>query len=471
MEGGDIMNLEFQPKFNSANGGLTAASGMKSSSLELKGLKQGSICFKDLLSQTKNEKNQSCVKQSVITANNPQNTLSNEKLTEVKINDNNSVPLKEVSLLELLQETDKLPDDKNSKDKVSGIMESDLMSLVQSSQNLLLTIMNDTRIGNNIISGSPDLNSKTDGISGPECLLVGVEKNLSQMNKSLTADIEGKQSFESFASTDNNDLKLMTSMKLTKPIPGEMTESLLAKVGTALKTSGAAGQLDIKDPMKSTESTEPMLGEMAVTILAKSGKESKTMGKEDENGSIQSGINEITLMNNIPIKNPNIQTIDHVELATQIEQEIVFQLDKNKPITFQMTLDPENLGEIDVKLKFDQGKLIIDIVALSKETQALLLGQIDKLIKGLALQNVQVESVQLNNQSQNSNGSDSKAFMMNMGMNFAQGHKQSLLNENLRDQHHFVKKTNPENDQDLVMGIQGNKQRLKNGDYKINVLV
>ncbi|MGV8905993.1 MAG: flagellar hook-length control protein FliK [Acetobacterium sp.] len=492
------MNLEFQPKYNSTKDGLTAASGMKSSSLELKGLKKRSICFKDLLSQTKNGKN-------------PQNTLSNEKLTVAEIGGSNRVLLKEASLSELFPEIEKIPVEEKNKDEFPGIMENDLMSLLQGSQNLLLTTMNDTRISINFISGSQDLNQRMDLLSESEGLLAGAEKDLGQMKQLSAVNINSEQNFGCLASSGDNNLELMESTESSEPnfgvitesllakteidqqtkvlegqvdnkeliesteslepILAEITESLLVKTEIDQQTKVLEGQVDNKELIESTESLEPILAEMAESLLTKTETKQKTMVAEDEKDLSQRGINEIPLMTNMTLKNPEIQTIEQVALSAQIEQEIVFHLDENKPITFQMRLDPENLGEIDIRLKFDQGKLIIDIMAFNKETQALLLGQIDKLIKGLALQNVQVESVHLNSQSQNSNGSDNKAFMMNMGMDFTQDQKQSLSKENLRDQHNFSKETSPDNDHDLVMGIEENEQRLKNKNYKINVLV
>ena len=109
------------------------------------------------------------------------------------------------------------------------------------------------------------------------------------------------------------------------------------------------------------------------------------------------------------------------EPHSQISQEILSRLEKKGPMEFKMQLEPESLGKIDVNLKFHDGKLIIDILAASGRTHALLASQVDKLIQSMGLQNVQVENVQVGQQSsgQQQDGQGS-AFFMNGGMDFFQ---------------------------------------------------
>lgn len=511
IEGGDVMNLEFHPKFNSQNDGLTAASGIKSSMLELKGLKEGNTSFKDLLTQTKNAKNQQAVEKPIASVENLQNSLPNEQISGAENKDNNSDPLKEGLLLEPFQEINKLTVEENNKDKVNPLIQNGGMSYFQSSPQLVSTPITANEENVQLVVGNNDLNIGIGDVSAPENQLVANTTNSSQVGQLLEGQEETGQTFKSFTSPDDNNLELTNSQESLEPILGnvnpdlsENTEvvpkvlgaegqfkvaqtekslesptSILSKVdpslfettGTEQKNPGVKGEIDIKETGKSVESSEQILGKVDVPLLENSEKEQKTTGTEDQNGSIQKGMEEIPLNNILPTKNTVIQTVDNVAVAGQIEQQIMSQLDKNKPITFQMKLNPENLGEIDVQLKFDQGKLIIDITAFSKDTQALLLGQIDKLIKGLALQNVQVESVHLNNQTQNSNGSDSKALMMNMGMDFTQSQKHALARENYREQNNLTKNTNPDDDQELVMGIPGNEQSRPPRYHKINVLI
>jgi len=556
MEGGDIMNIEFNPKFNSKIDGLTVASGIKSSNLYSKGLNEGSICFKDLLDQTKNGKNQLPMQQAVLSVENPQELMPDEKLTGKEI-------------------------DENNKDKFKEISENNLMSLLQSSQNMFLAPMNNTRTSINFGSGNLSPNTGIDDVSQLTSQLVENTNNPPQVDQLLVGKDESGQKIKTLGTegesssvlnvetkssetiigevdptlsaktgtdqkaigpegeavtqqtqqtpeparpmtgeidstlsaktgTDQKAIgpeaeavtkqiqqtpeparpmtgeidptlsaKTGTDQKVigpegeavtkqiqqtpepARPMTGEIDPTLSAKTGTDQKVVGPEGEAVTKQTQQTPEPSNPILGEVESVLLVKTETGQKVIGSEDQKGVTQTEMEEVPLLNTIPVKNAEIQTIDKVDLSAQIEKEIIFQLDKNKPMTFQMKLDPENLGEIDVQLKFEQGKLVIDIMAFSKETQALLLGQIDKLIKNLALQNVQVESVHLNNQYQNSNESNSQASMMNMGMDFSQNQKQSLLKEDAR----------ADNDQNLELGLGENDQRLKHTDYKINVLV
>ena len=482
MEGGDIMNIEFNPKSNSKIDGLTVASGIKRSNLETKGLvepkglNEGSIRFKDLLDQTKNGKNQLPMQQAVLSVKNPQELMPDEKLTGTEI-------------------------DENIKDRFKEISENNLMSLLQSSPNMFLTSMNNTRTGINFGSGNPSPNTGIDDVSQLTSQLVENTNNPSQVDqlfvgtnesgqKIKSPGIEGEDSSVSNTGTKSSEIiigevdlalsaKTGTDQKVispegeavikqtqqspepAKPIAGAVDPILSAKTGTDQKVIAPEGEAVIKQTRQTPEPAKPIPGAIDPTLSAKTGTDQKAIGSEDQKDVTQTEMEEVPLLNTFPVKNAEILTIDKVDLSAQIEQEIIFQLDKNKPMTFQMKLDPENLGEIDVQLKFEQGKLVIDIMAFSKETQALLLGQIDKLIKNLALQNVQVESVHLNNQSQNNYDSNSQASMMNMGMDFSQNQKQSLLKEDAR----------ADNDQKLKLGLGENDQRLKHTDYRINVLV
>jgi flagellar hook-length control protein FliK len=99
-----------------------------------------------------------------------------------------------------------------------------------------------------------------------------------------------------------------------------------------------------------------------------------------------------------------------------------------------MQLQPEELGQIDIKLKLNEGKLIIDIVAANSKTQALLTNQVDKLIASMGLQNVQVESVHVSQQmNQESNGGQNQWQSMNSGMDFSQQRNQEQMH---KETHH-----------------------------------
>lgn len=92
---------------------------------------------------------------------------------------------------------------------------------------------------------------------------------------------------------------------------------------------------------------------------------------------------------------PAAKSIEKAEPYSQIGNKILAKLEQKGPQEFKMQLQPENLGEINIKLKINEGKLTIDILAANQETQALLKGQVDKLIASMGLQNVQVESIKV----------------------------------------------------------------------------
>ncbi len=115
------------------------------------------------------------------------------------------------------------------------------------------------------------------------------------------------------------------------------------------------------------------------------------------------------------------QTAVKAEPYNQISDEILTRLEQKGSTEFRMQLTPKDLGQIDIKLKLDDGKLVIDILAANAKTQSLLTGQVDKLISSMGLQNVKVESVQISQQiNQQSQDNQSQNFNMNFGMDFSQ---------------------------------------------------
>lgn len=133
---------------------------------------------------------------------------------------------------------------------------------------------------------------------------------------------------------------------------------------------------------------------------------------------------------------PPSQTVESSQPYSQIKAEILTKLEQNGPTEFKMQLDPEDLGQIDIKLKLSEGKLIIDILAANSRTQALLTGQADKLIASMGLQNVTVESIQVSQQmnSQTSDSGQGQGYTMNAAMDFSQRkqqeqYQQQVLND------------------------------------------
>lgn len=133
--------------------------------------------------------------------------------------------------------------------------------------------------------------------------------------------------------------------------------------------------------------------------------------------------------------NANLQTpsAEKTEAYSQISQEILTKLEQKGPMEFKLQLEPEDLGQIDIKLKLQDGKLMIDILSASAKTHNLLTSQVDKLIMNMGLQNVQVENVQVNQQmNDQSQGNLNQSFSMNSGMNFSQRRQQEQFQEQLK---------------------------------------
>lgn len=128
------------------------------------------------------------------------------------------------------------------------------------------------------------------------------------------------------------------------------------------------------------------------------------------------------------VKDTDLQSLSKTgEPYQQISREILDRLEKKGTGEFKLQLEPENLGQIDIKLKWAEGKLIIDILAFSPKTHALLASQVDKLVMSMGLQNVQVEQIQVSQSASTdmfNPPQHNQSFLMNSGMGFTQGRQQ-----------------------------------------------
>lgn len=183
----------------------------------------------------------------------------------------------------------------------------------------------------------------------------------------------------------------------------------------------------------------------------------------------EKGIQEINVTGINTSKDPEVQPNTKVAVAQQVEQKILQNFEPNKPMVLQMTLSPDNLGDIDIKLSYDQGKLIIDITAVSQETQNLLGKQINQLVRGLALQNVQVETVHLNTPVEQSSDSQDATFMNNSGSDPNQNQNQTLLRERFIKNSGVLNSILTSSDEDESVMIPQNLQNYTN--HKVNYLI
>jgi hypothetical protein len=139
-------------------------------------------------------------------------------------------------------------------------------------------------------------------------------------------------------------------------------------------------------------------------------------------------------MKDLPAAAPVQENLQKVEITkseksepyNQIGQEILKRVENKKPVVFTMQLEPKDLGKIEVRLKINEGRLVIDIMAANSKTQALLAGQADKLIHSMGLQNVQVENVQIERLGDYQNADRQEGFSaMNNGETDSPGKRHS----------------------------------------------
>ncbi len=197
--------------------------------------------------------------------------------------------------------------------------------------------------------------------------------------------------------------------------------------------------------------------------------QTKTLTENENQNPNEIGVQEINLTGINANRGAEVQPNTKVEVAQQVEQKIIQNFEPNKPMVLQMTLSPDNLGDIDIKLSYDQGKLVIDITALSQDTQNLLGKQINQLVRGLALHNVQVETVHVNTPVEQSSDSQNAAFTMNGGSDPNQKQNQTLLREQFIKNSGVLNRILTGSDDDEAVLIPQNLQNYRN--HRVNYLI
>ena len=203
-----------------------------------------------------------------------------------------------------------------------------------------------------------------------------------------------------------------------------------------------------------------------------SGKDENILSQIDTQNFDEKGVQGVNASGINTLKGSEIQAHTNIPVVQQVEQKILQNFEANKPMVLQMTLSPENLGDVEVQLKYDQGKLIIDISAVSQETQNLLGKHINQLVRGLALQNVQVETVHLNTPVEASSNGGNSTSLMNSGSDFSQQQNNAQLRESfLRNSsiQNSLLNNGSENVDDGIISIAQNLQY--HGQRRINYLV
>lgn len=277
-------------------------------------------------------------------------------------------------------------------------------------------------------------------------------------------------------SDPSGDTQSDTAMVGTEKAESQQSVEPAAAVTTAIKTERpdeTAVDLKLIDPLDSTpafDTSEEILvtklnnsdQPAALNTQAATDETEIAIGEEKSSTDINvSGINTT--------KSSDIQPDSKVEVAQQVQQKILQNFEPNKPMVLQMTLSPDNLGDIDIKLSYDQGKLIIDITAISQETQNLLGKQINLLVRGLALQNVQVETVHVNTPVEQSSDSQDASFLMNNGSDPNENKNQAQLRERFIKNSAVLNSFLTSSDEDESVMIPPNLQNYSS--HKVNYLI
>ncbi|MCL2579661.1 MAG: flagellar hook-length control protein FliK [Oscillospiraceae bacterium] len=128
---------------------------------------------------------------------------------------------------------------------------------------------------------------------------------------------------------------------------------------------------------------------------------------EDAEGQIRQAVPQLTVntapTQGQPTEQPVIpgQAASQSPQAGQVSQAVVENL-QNDRSEFEMQLRPESLGKVNVKMILEAGKLTVQIAALTADAAQALRAQAGGLIHSLQMSGIQVENVQIVQQSEES---------------------------------------------------------------------
>lgn len=98
-----------------------------------------------------------------------------------------------------------------------------------------------------------------------------------------------------------------------------------------------------------------------------------------------------------PAQTEQITETQQAPVTTQISEQIIAHLQTadNGKTTFTMTLNPEALGKIEVKISTEEGRVSVEITAQSRQTQSILAERLDGLRETLKQNGVELEKFQV----------------------------------------------------------------------------
>lgn len=287
--------------------------------------------------------------------------------------------------------------------------------------------------------------------SNPETESIPEEMTVPANSK--TTAVEGKAVTEDGKTglTETNSI-LQTAGKTIqteKSVFSSSEKPLISKEMGFIEAAGpvpVTGKAEMKESIYTQESGIPEIGsriqaaavriqtvEPITDYVEKAKPETEIAAASPDMLGFQNPIQGAVTTSEVAEPSPLNQPVEASEPYNQIKEEILSKLEQKGSTEFRMQLEPEDLGQIDIKLKLSEGKLVIDILAANSKTQALLTNQVDKLIASMGLQNVLVESVQVSQQmnSQTQDNSQSQGYTMSSGMDFSQRRQQEHLQQEI----------------------------------------
>ncbi len=227
--------------------------------------------------------------------------------------------------------------------------------------------------------------------------------------------------------TTTSGIESLTAASINQAAESARTAEQLARstAQTAQSAQSSAGNVEALKATTAETETAQNLNQGVAASTDNSKNETEDFSQTLNAAAYQGQTQNTGTMETVQVS-PTVQSVEQPEAYSQISKEILAQMEQKYPTEFKMQLQPQDLGTIDISLKLVDGNLVINILAENAKTQALLTGQVDKLIASMGLQNAHVESVtvgqQMNSDSQSSQNQGSQT---NSGMNFSQGRQNS----------------------------------------------
>lgn len=486
------MNLEFQATGRSTMAGLRGMSGPENPSTSQSSGHENSAQFKDLLNQSKQTINQADHHLEKVR----KNQREAKSIAENNRRQSDQTSLKDDAVttaddqVEEPKEAELKSDEGQQSSSLSTLDSAQLMA-IQSFQggietaltrlNLKLGIqgVEEPETGSDqgqmltvtTESSQPLLSPALEGMTpfeeiGEEVTPVVVQ-NSEGLNDGTVFEIKGEPELQKTVGSELDSVDVTTNRRNTDQ---ELVSQSVSVNGFDSQIVSHSQPLENKSEVAVDGANEPVLTEESEADQFKLiDVQTNQINQTEKQNLGEKGVQEINMAAVNANRSADVQATNKTEVAQQVQQKILQNFEPNKPMVFQMTLSPDNLGDIDVKLSYDQGKLVIDILAVSQETQKLLGKQINQLVRGLALQNVQVETVHLNTPVEQSGDSQNAAFMMNNGSDPNQNQNQALLRERFIKNSGVLNSITTNGDEDESVLIPQNLQNYTN--HRINYLI